>query len=89
MSGVRVSLLPPIQTKINSIMYQHYITSDKIGEFVSAMYKKGIRVDVNPLNSELSFQLPTKEYRWIKILSESSYDEVYESIINEINESHE
>ena len=67
---------------------KHYITSDKIGEFVSAMYEKGIRVDADPSREELAVQLPSKEYRWVKVFHKTSFEEMCEDIVNETSESH-
>lgn len=53
-----------------------YITSDKIGEFISIMYEKGIKVEADPKNEQLCITKPTGGYEWIKIYRKSSFDDL-------------
>lgn len=57
-------------------MKKHYITSDKVGEFIVKMYAKGIRVDADPKSSELTVHLPNGGLEWIHVFTKSSFDEL-------------
>lgn len=56
-------------------MKKHYITADKIGEFVARMYAAGVRVDVKPEESELCIHTKTG-YEWIHVFGKSSFEEL-------------
>lgn len=57
-------------------MEKHYITSDKIGEFIQRMYDKGIRVDGDPKSKQLTVHLPNGGYEWIKVFAKGSFEEL-------------
>ena len=64
------------QQTINTIIMNVYITSDKIGEFISIMYEKGIKVEADPMGEQLCVTKPNGGYEWIKIYRKSSFDEL-------------
>ena len=66
-------------------MEKHYITSDKIGEFIQRMYDKGIRVDGDPERSQLTVHLPNGGYEWIKVFTKGSFEELCATFIPEEN----
>lgn len=57
-------------------MDKFYITADKVGEFVAKMYEKGIRVDADPNNSQLTVHKPGGGYEWIKVFNKGSFEEL-------------
>lgn len=57
-------------------MDKFYITSDKVGEFVAKMYEKGIRVDADPNNAQLTVHKPGGGYEWIKVFNNGSFEEL-------------
>ena len=57
-------------------MNNYYITSDKVGEFISVMYDKGIKVEADPKKEELCITKPNGGYEWIKIYRKGSFDEL-------------
>ena len=57
-------------------MEKHYITSDKVGEFIQRMYEKGIRAEAQPEKSEICVTLGAGRYEWIKIFSKTSFEEL-------------
>lgn len=62
-------------------MKKHYITSDKIGEFIETMYRNGIKVDTDPANEELIVHLPSGGYEWIKVFHKGSFDNLCAAFI--------
>lgn len=63
-----------------------YITADKVGEFVSVMYAKGIRVDADPCRNEVIVHKGECEYEWIKVLSETSFEELCNAFNGAVDE---
>ena len=57
-------------------MDKFYITADKVGEFVAKMYEKGIRVDADPNNAQLTVHKPGGGYEWIKVFNKGSFEEL-------------
>lgn len=53
-----------------------YITSDKVGEFIQAMYEKGIKVEADPKKEELCVTMPQCGYEWIKVYRKGSFEEL-------------
>lgn len=57
-------------------MNKYYITADKVGEFIQRMYEKGIRVDAEPDNAQLTVRKPNGGYEWIRVFSKGSFEEL-------------
>ena len=64
-------------------MENYFIKADKVGEFVAAMYAKGISVSACPKDAELTVTKPSGGYAWIKVIEETSVEE----LCNMFNES--
>lgn len=67
-------------------MNKYYITEDKVGEFISAMYAKGIRVDAIPERQELTVHTSVGCYEWVKVFSKGSFEELCKAFDNEAKE---
>ena len=63
-------------------MEKHYITSDKVGEFVQRMYDKGIKAEPNPEKMEICVTLGAGRYEWIKIFTKNSFNELCDKFEN-------
>ena len=57
-------------------MNNYYITEDKVGEFITTMYGKGIKVEADPKAEQLCITKPSGGYEWIKIYRKGSFDEL-------------
>lgn len=62
---------------------EKYITSDKIGQFVQALYESGkfsyIQIDSN----QISVKKESGEYIFIKIFDKTSWDDLVKEVIRE------
>ena len=76
-------------------MNRLFITSDKVGAFVSVMYAKGIQVSVKPQNGEIVVHKADGGYEWVKVLDDLSFADVVAALETEAlkteasEESHE
>lgn len=57
-------------------MEKYYITSDKVGEFVAAMFAKGIKAEADPTTDQIIVSKPNGGYEWIKIYRKGSFEEL-------------
>lgn len=71
----------------NHLIYKHmvkYITSDKVGQFVQALYESGkfynIQVDGNQVAVN---KAPGADYLFIQIVQKNSYEQLLKDVIEE------
>lgn len=63
---------------------EKYITSDKVGEFVSALRNAGIKyVALEP--EQVAVRHADGSYTWVKIFEKTTYDAMLQGIIDDEN----
>lgn len=53
-----------------------YITSDKIGEFVTRLYANGYKVSIDPARQEICVITENDKYAWVKIFGKQSLEDL-------------
>lgn len=53
-----------------------YITSDKIGEFMTRCYANGHKVSLDPARQEICVITENDKYAWVKILGNQSFEDL-------------
>lgn len=56
-------------------MNKLYITSDKVGEFVTRLYANGYKVSVDPASQEICVTTENG-YEWVKIFGKQSFEDL-------------
>lgn len=57
-------------------MEKYYITADKVGEFIAAMFAKGIKAEADPKSYQIIVSKPNGGYEWIKVFRKGSFEEL-------------
>lgn len=68
-------------------MERKYITSDKVGEFVQAMFEAGLYASVD--GKTVSVRLSDGSYQFVDIFKKTSYAELVSDIISKEQSIHE